>query len=114
VAPQPVIPAQEKARLVLDLLAKRTTLSQAAQTIGVSPQAVANWRRRFITAGEDGLRPVARRTEDARRERQLLGEIALLKAALGEAHLALRGHRIRDLGHRSALPRAAHARTPDA
>ncbi|WP_181138633.1 helix-turn-helix domain-containing protein [Streptomyces sp. Ru73] len=111
-APQPVIPAEEKARLVLDLLAKRTTLSQAAQHIGVSPQAVANWRRQFVTAGQDGLRPVARRTEDSRRERQLLSEIALLKAALGEAHLALRSHRIRDLDRRATAPRA-HLRTPD-
>lgn len=80
-------------RLVLDLLSKQTTLSQAARQAGVSPQAVANWRRRFISAGQDGLQPSVRRSEDSRRERQLLSEIAMLKAALGEAHLALRSQR---------------------
>lgn len=99
-SPQPVIPPQEKVRLVLDLLSKRTTLSQAAQQAGVSPQAVSNWRRQFIAAGHEGLQPPARRSEDAGRERQLLSQITLLKAALGEAHLALRNHRGRDIGRR--------------
>ncbi|MEV0011111.1 helix-turn-helix domain-containing protein [Streptomyces sp. NPDC051840] len=91
--PQPVTPPQEKVRLVLELLRKRITLSQAAQQAGVSSQAVANWRRQFITAGHDSLQPHARHSKGNDRERQLLNEIALLKAALGEAHLALRQHR---------------------
>ncbi|MFE3286607.1 transposase, partial [Streptomyces sp. NPDC059233] len=98
VSPQPVIPPQEKVRLVLDLLSKRITLSQAAQQAGVSPQAVANWRRQFITAGHDGLQPPVRRSEEADRQRKLLNEITVLKAALGEAHLALRQHRGRRTG----------------
>ncbi|MBT2446176.1 helix-turn-helix domain-containing protein [Streptomyces sp. ISL-43] len=84
---------------MLDLLGKRITLSQAAQRAGVSPQAVANWRRQFISAGHEGLRPPVRRSEEAERERRLLDQITLLKAALGEAHLALRQHR-REPGRR--------------
>ena len=91
---QPVIPAAEKVRLVLDLLSGRITLTNAAHQAGVSPQAVALWRRQFIEAGQRGLQPATRQTEAARRERELLGQIKGLKAALGEAHLALRSRRL--------------------
>ncbi|MGW5126341.1 helix-turn-helix domain-containing protein [Streptomyces sp. NPDC004069] len=101
--PQPVIPSHEKVRLVLDLLTKRTTLSRAAQQAGVSPQAVAAWRRQFVTAGENGLQSPAGRSEEARRERRLLSEITMLKAALGEAHLALRHYRAHGQGRRPDL-----------
>ncbi|WP_279588525.1 helix-turn-helix domain-containing protein [Streptomyces sp. BK208] len=90
-------------RLVLDLLCKRLTLSQAAQQAGVSPQAVANWRRQFVTAGQDSLQPQARQTKEADRERQLRNEIVLLKAALGDAHLALRQQRS-EFTRRPGLP----------
>ncbi|NEC84711.1 helix-turn-helix domain-containing protein [Streptomyces sp. SID12501] len=86
----PVLPAEEKARIVLNLLSGRTTLSQAALQAGVSAQSVSVWRRQFIEAGHTGFQPLAQRSEAARRERRLLGEIQGLKAALGEAHLALR------------------------
>ncbi|MFJ4842531.1 transposase [Streptomyces sp. NPDC088746] len=86
----PVLPAEEKARIVLDLLSGHTTLSQAALQAGVSTQSISVWRRQFIEAGHTGLQPPAQRSDAARRERQLLGEIKGLKAALGEAHLALR------------------------
>lgn len=90
---QPVIPPDDKARIVLDLLSGRTTLSHAANEAGVSPQAVSVWRRQFIEAGHRGLQPSARQTEAARRERELLEQIKGLKTALGEAHLALRSRR---------------------
>ncbi|MEU9121548.1 helix-turn-helix domain-containing protein [Streptomyces sp. NPDC048506] len=88
---QPVIPPDEKAGIVLDLLSGRLTLSQAARQVGVSPQAVSTWRRQFIEAGRRGLYPAAGQTETTRRERELLEVIKTLKVTLGEAHLALRG-----------------------
>lgn len=87
---QPAIPPEEKARIVLDLLAGCFTLSHAARRAGVSPQAVSIWRRQFIEAGQRGLHPRAGQIEAVRRERALLEEIKGLKATLGEAHLALR------------------------
>ncbi|GAB7181534.1 hypothetical protein ATKI12_1365 [Kitasatospora sp. Ki12] len=81
---------EEKSRIVLDLLAHRITLSAAARQAGVSPQAVSVWRRQFIDGGHESLHRRGRRSEASRRERELLGEISALKAALGEAHLALR------------------------
>ncbi|WP_431954614.1 transposase [Actinacidiphila sp. bgisy167] len=86
----PVLPAEEKARIVLDLLAGRITLSQAALHAGVSAQSISVWRRQFIEAGHVGLQPPAQQSTATRRERELLGEIKGLKTALGEAHLALR------------------------
>jgi transposase len=94
----PALPAEEKARIVLNLLSGRITLSQAALQAGVSAQSVSVWRRQFIEAGHSGLQAPAQRSEAAHRERQLLGEIKGLKTALGEAHLALRAtarHRMR-------------------
>ncbi|MFJ4188919.1 transposase [Kitasatospora sp. NPDC089509] len=87
---QPVVPAEAKVQLVLDLLAGRTTLSAAARRAGVSAQAVSMWRRQFIAAGRDKLQPATGPSRASRRERELLAEISGLKTALGEAHLALR------------------------
>jgi len=89
----PAIPAEEKARIVLELLAGRITLSNAAGQAGVSVQSVCIWRRQFIEAGHRGLQPPDRQSAASRRERELLGEIKGLKTALGEAHLALRNRR---------------------
>ncbi|MEU9046544.1 MULTISPECIES: helix-turn-helix domain-containing protein [unclassified Kitasatospora] len=87
---RPAVSPAEKTRLVLDLLAGRITLSVAAQQAGVSAQAVSVWRRQFVEAGQHGLQPSRGSSESARRERELLNQIDGLKAALGEAHLALR------------------------
>lgn len=89
---RPALSADEKANIVLDLIAGRIKLAAAASQAGVSAQSICLWRRQFIEAGQQGLQPVPRDSEEARRERQLLSEIRTLKAALGEAHLKLRNH----------------------
>ncbi|MEU7279175.1 helix-turn-helix domain-containing protein [Streptomyces sp. NPDC045431] len=88
----PALPAEEKASIVLELIAGRIKLTAAASQAGVSVQSICQWRRQFIEAGQQGLQPSTRDSETARRERQLLNEIRRLKAALGEAHLNLRNH----------------------
>jgi transposase len=85
----PVLPPDEKARIVLSVLAGETTLTSAAQATGVTPQAVSSWRRQFVEAGARGLTQPPSQGGTARRERELLNEITRLRAALGEAHLAL-------------------------
>ncbi|MBM7167709.1 helix-turn-helix domain-containing protein [Streptomyces sp. G44] len=89
----PAIPPDAKARIVMDLLSGRVKLSAAADQAGVSVQTICIWRRQFIDAGHRGLQPTDRQSWAARRERELLTEIKGLKAALGEAHLALRNSR---------------------
>ena len=85
----PMLPPDEKARIVLSLLAGETTLTRAAQAAGVTPQAVSSWRRQFLEAGSRGLTRPTAKSDAARRERELLTEITRLRAALGEAHLSL-------------------------
>lgn len=51
----PVLPADQKVAIVLAILAGQTTAAQAARAIGVSGQAIGMWKRRFITAGREGL-----------------------------------------------------------
>lgn len=82
----PAIPLQEKTRLVLAVLAKETTIAEAAKSAQVTEQSVINWRRQFVDGGCAGLAGGAadRRPE---REEQLVNEIKRLKMALGEAYV---------------------------
>jgi transposase len=84
----PALPAQDKARLVLAVLSKETTVSQAARQARVSEQAIANWRRQFIQAGSLGLdgQAVGRLSQ---KEEVLSDEVRKLKQALGEAYVEL-------------------------
>lgn len=47
----PALPAREKTRLVLSVLAKECTVSEAARAARVSEQSIANWRRQFLEGG---------------------------------------------------------------
>ncbi|MEV0857335.1 MULTISPECIES: helix-turn-helix domain-containing protein [Nocardia] len=82
------VPAEEKARIVLSVLAGELTVAEAARRAKVSEQSVGNWKRQFLEAGRAGL--TAGKSGRSTREQQLEAEIADLTQALGEAHLAAR------------------------
>lgn len=46
---------EEKARVILEVLADRMTLAEAAAAAGVSTTSIANWKRRFLLAASAGL-----------------------------------------------------------
>lgn len=87
----PIMPAEKKAQLVLDILAGTLSVAQAARQAEVSEQAVGNWKRQFLAAGRQGLEGVERKNTD--QERRLLAEVAELKTALGEVYVQLRARR---------------------
>lgn len=84
----PVVPAEEKVRIVLSVLAGEVTVAEAPRRAKVSEQSVGNWKRQFLEAGRSGL--VAGKSGASTREQQLEAEITELTRALGEAHLAAR------------------------
>ncbi|MBB5790853.1 helix-turn-helix domain-containing protein [Jiangella mangrovi] len=82
------VPAEEKVRIVLSILAGEVSVAEAARRAKVSEQSVGNWKRQFLEAGKTGL--VAGRSGPSTREQQLEAEVADLTQALGEAHLEAR------------------------
>ena len=46
---------EEKTRVVLAVLAGQMTLAEAARRHGVTPQAVGQWRDRFLEVGKASL-----------------------------------------------------------
>lgn len=104
----PALPPEKKALIVLDILAGQASLIQAARDVGVSPAAVANWKRRFLDAGTGGLagEPGA---GEAGKLAKLQTANAQLRAALGEAEVLARVWRISALARQApsqALPQA--------
>ncbi|MGW7822758.1 transposase [Streptomyces puniciscabiei] len=85
------MPPEAKLEIVMRVISGEVTISQAARQVNVSEQSVGNWKRQFIAAGRLGLEGYER--QQAERERQLLAEIADLKAALGEVYVQLRNMR---------------------
>lgn len=54
--PKPsAVPAEEKARIVLSVLAGELTVAEGARRAKVSEQSVGNWKRQFLEAGRAGL-----------------------------------------------------------
>lgn len=84
----PVLPAEEKVRIVLSVLAGEMTVAEAARKAKVSEQSVGNWKRAFLEAGRSGL--AAGRSGPSTREAQLEAEVSDLTQALGEAAVELR------------------------
>lgn len=84
----PVLPAEEKTRIVLSILAGELTVAEAARRAKVSEQSVGTWKRRFLEAGKAGLS--TGRSGPSTREQQLEAEVADLTQALGEATVELR------------------------
>lgn len=86
----PVIPVEDKLRIVLSVLAGEMTIAEAARRNTVSENSVSRWKQQFIEGGRAGLAEGSRAGSENPRERALLAEIEELKAALGEAHVELR------------------------
>ena len=84
----PVVPAEEKVRIVLSVLAGEVTVAEAARRAKVSEQSVGNSKRQFLEGGRSGI--VAGKSKPSSREQQLEAEVADLTQALGEAHLEAR------------------------
>lgn len=88
---RPVLPPQDKAKVVLSVLSRETTVADAARRCGVTDQSIANWRRQFIEGGTAKLSGEAPAVppQPHERERQLANEVRKLKIALGEAYAEL-------------------------
>lgn len=84
----PAVPAEEKARIVLSILAGEVTIAEAARRAKVSETSVSNWRREFLEAGKAGL--ARGKSGPSTREQQLEAEVAELTQALGEAAVEIR------------------------
>ena len=83
-----VMPAEDKTRIVLSILAGEVTVAEAARRAKVSEQAVGTWKRQFLDAGKAGL--AAGKRGPSTREAQLEAEVAELTTALGEAAIEVR------------------------
>ena len=87
----PVVPAEEKVRIVLSVLAGEVTATEAARRAKVSEQSVGNWKRQFLEGGRSGIVAGLNPADlPSSREQQLEAEVADLPQALGEAHLEAR------------------------
>ena len=82
------VPAEEKTRIVLSVLAGEVTVAEAARRAKVSEQSVGSWKRQFLEAGRTGL--AAGKSGPSTREAQLEAQVEDLTQALGEAHLEAR------------------------
>jgi len=85
----PVIPAADKVRIVLSILAGEMTCAEAARRNKVSETSVSNWKRAFLDGGGAAIEAGSHAGPNAT-ERALAAEVEELKAALGEAHVELR------------------------
>jgi transposase len=83
------VPAADKVRIVLSILAGELTCAEAARRVKVSETTIGNWKRQFVEAGVAGVEAGGRPGPNAA-ERALQAEIEELTTALGEAHVALR------------------------
>lgn len=81
--------AEQKLQIVLSMLRSEATATEAGRKAGVSGQSVHNWKRVFLDLGRDGLAQGQKRQTS--RELEVEAENEELKAALGEAHVQLRG-----------------------
>ena len=84
----PVIPAEQKARIVMSVLAGEMTIAEAARREKVSEQSIGRWKADFLEAGKTAL--AAGKSGPSTREQQLEAEVADLTQALGEAAVELR------------------------
>jgi transposase len=87
------IPAEEKVRIVLSVLAGEMTGAEAARRHGVSVMSVSKWKARFLEAGVQGLqeRPGGPAGQAGTpEERRMRMENEQLKLALAEATVQLR------------------------
>jgi transposase len=100
----PVMPVEDKIRIVLSVLSGEMTVAEAARRTKVSEQSVGTWKKLFLEGGRSGLSAGAN-SRSSSREEQLEAEIEELTTALGEAHVQLR------VWKKSAEHRLAPSRT---
>ena len=84
----PVIPSEQKTRIVLSILAGEVSIAEAARKEKVSEASIGRWKADFVEAGKTAL--TAGRSGPSTREAQLEEQVADLTQALGEAHLEAR------------------------
>ncbi|KQH76726.1 hypothetical protein AO501_04700 [Mycobacterium gordonae] len=87
------VPAEEKTRLVLAVLAGEMTCAEAARRCGVSTVTMTKWKHQFLAAGAERLEEVPSGPAGARgtpEHRRLQLENEQLKLALAEATVQLR------------------------
>ena len=87
------IPAEEKTRIVVSVLAGEMTCTEAARRIGVSSAVVTKWKQQFLQAGAERLEEVpsgAAGRLGTPEQRRLRMENEQLKLALAEATVQLR------------------------
>ncbi|GFG49350.1 transposase [Mycolicibacterium agri] len=87
------IPAEEKTRLVLAVLAGEMSGAEAARRCGVSAVQVTKWKHQFLEAGAERLQEVPSGpagTKGSPEQRRLQLENEQLKLALAEATVQLR------------------------
>lgn len=87
------IPAEEKTRLVLAVLANEMTCAEAARRCGVTAVTMTKWKHQFLEAGADRLQEVpggSAGTSGTPEQRRLRMENEQLKLALAEATVQLR------------------------
>jgi len=87
------IPAEEKTRLVLAVLANEMTCAEAARRCGVTTVTMTRWKHQFLQAGADRLEEVpsgAAGSAGSPEQRRLRMENEQLKLALAEATVQLR------------------------
>jgi len=85
----PALPVEEKLRIVLAILAAKTTVVQAARDHQVSETSVCNWKRQFLEAGRAGLAE-GPRMHDPAHEAELRAENEALRQALRDAVVQVR------------------------
>ncbi|WP_269204042.1 transposase [Nocardioides sambongensis] len=83
-----MIPAEQKIRIVMSVLAGEMTIAEAARKEKVSEQSIGRWKAEFLEAGKTAL--TAGRSGLSTREQQFEAEVADLTQALGEAAVELR------------------------
>ncbi len=86
----PIIPVEDKLRIVLSVLSGEMTAAEAARRNQVSETAIGRWKLQFLDGGRAGLAEGGNPAKGSARERELAEENEQLKIALGEAHVQLR------------------------
>jgi transposase-like protein len=87
------IPAEEKVRIVLSVLAGEMTGAEAARRHGVSEMSVSKWKTRFLEAGASSLEEIHAGPDGQAgtpEQRRMRMENEQLKLALAEATVQLR------------------------
>ena len=85
----PVVPVEDKIRIVLSVLSGEVTIAEVARRNKVSEQSVGRWKTQFLEAGRAGMAEGAKLGSSSR-EDQLQAQVEELTTALGEAHVELR------------------------